>query len=211
MQVHDPPVRIDRSRGWIERHLAQRMRSQRILHAQELPGGAFERGVRNVAILPLDQHDLAIDLPVDGRRRHGRRRRVSGQIESWHDAAPWHRRPGCRRVFHVQRVEHAVPGIVRIENDVGEASREVPRVRELREQARSAGETVEVEILGERFRLLVEDVERPVEVVDEETPSARFIPQVVDSSQLRPRVRVGVVGRDRQRRIVLEFQHQLRC
>ena len=77
-------------------------------------------------------------------------------------------------------------------------------------QARPAGETVEVEILRERFRLLVEDVQRPVEVVDEEAAAARFVPQVIDSSQLRARVRVRVVGRDRQRGIVLELQHQPR-
>ena len=141
------------------------------------------------AILPFDEHDLAIDPAVDGRRRHGRRRRVSGQIESWHDAAPRRRGSGCRRVFHVERVEHAIPRIVRIENDVGEPGREVPRVGELREQARPAGETVEVEILRERLRLLVEDVERSVEIVDEEAASARFVPQVVDAGELRARVR----------------------
>ena len=110
----------------------------------------------------------------------------------------------------MEGVEHAIPGIVGIENDVGESGREVPRVRELREQPGAAVEAIEVEILGERFRLLVEDVERSVQVVDEETAAARFVPQVVDSGELCPCVLVRVVRRDRQRGIVLEFQRQAR-
>ena len=136
-QIHHPPVRIARSRDRVEGHLAQRMRRQRILHAQELAGRAFERGVRDVAIRPFDEHDLAIDLPVDRRRLHRRRRRVAGQIESRHDPAARRRRRRCRRIFHVQRVEHAVARVVGIENDVGESGREVAREGELREQART--------------------------------------------------------------------------
>ncbi len=162
----------------------------------------------DVPIFPFDEHDLAIDLPVDGRSLHCRRRHVSGQIESWHDTATWNRRPGCGRVFHVERVEHAIAGIVGIENDVGESSREVARVRELGKQARPAGEAIEVEIFRHRLCLLVEDVQWTVEVVDEEAAAARFLPQVIDSGQLRARVCVRVVGRDRQRGIVLELQHQ---
>ena len=74
-----------------------------------------------------------------------------------------------------------------------------------------AAETIEVEILRERFRLLVEDVERSVEIVDEETAAARFIPQVVDAGELCACVLVRVVRRDRQRGVVLEFQRQPRC
>ena len=51
-----------------------------------------------------------------------------------------------------------------------------------------AGEPVEVEILRERLRLLVEDVQRPVEIVDEEAPAAGFVAQIVDPGELRPRV-----------------------
>ena len=71
-QIHHPPIRIAGARDRVEGHLAQRMRRQRILHAQDLPGRAFECGIRDVAILPFDEHDLAIDLAVDRRRRHGR-------------------------------------------------------------------------------------------------------------------------------------------
>ena len=111
----------------------------------------------------------------------------------------------------MEGVEHAIPGVVRIEDDVGEPGREVPRVRELREQARPLREPVEVEILRERLRLLVEDVQRSVEIVHEEAAATRFVPQVVDAGELCACVLVGVVRRDRQRGVVLEFQRQPRC
>ena len=53
------------------------------------------------------------------------------------------------------------------------------------------------------LRLLVEDVERPVEIVDEEAAAARLVAQVVDARQLRARVVVRVVRGDRQRGVVL--------
>ena len=72
------------------------MRRQRVLHAQQLARRALEGRVRDVAILPLDQHDLALDLPVDRRRRDRRRRRVAGQVEAGDDAGFGARR--ARRV-----------------------------------------------------------------------------------------------------------------
>ena len=122
------------------------MRSQRILHAQDLPGRAFERGVRDVPILPFDQHDLAINLPVDGGRRHCRRRRVSRQIEARDDAASA-RRARRRWILHVEGVEHAVPRVVGIEDQVGQSGREIPLEGEFREQPRPSSEPVEVEYL----------------------------------------------------------------
>ena len=74
---------------------------------------------------------------------------------------------------------------------------------------RPAG-AVEVEVLRERLRLLVENVERPVEVVHEEPAAARLVAQVVDPRELRARVVVGVVRRDRQRGVVLQLQRQPR-
>ena len=51
------------------------------------------------------------------------------------------------------------------------------------EQARPSGESVEIEIGRELLRLLVEDVERPVEIVDEEAPAARLVAQEIDPGQ----------------------------
>ena len=67
-EVHDAPIRIAGARDRIERHFAKRVDWQRMLHPQQLAGGPLERVVRRIAILPLDQHDLAFDVSVHGRR-----------------------------------------------------------------------------------------------------------------------------------------------
>ena len=67
---------------------------------------------------------------------------------------------------------------------------------------------VEIEIRRERLRLLVEDVERPVQVVDEEAAAARLVAQEVDAGQLAARVLAIEVTRDRQLRVVGELQRR---
>ena len=47
-------------------------------------------------------------------------------------------------------------------------------------------EAVEIQIRRELFRLLVEDVERPVEIVDEESTAARLVAQEVHARELAP-------------------------
>ena len=181
-----------------------------MLQPHQLAGRALERAVRRIPIRPLDQHDFALDPSVDGGRRDCRRRGVAGQVETSDDAGL--RRGGrvsCR-VLHVKRVEHAVLRVVGIEDEVGETGGEVALEGELREQARPSAAAVEIQVGREGLRLLVEDVERPVEIVDEEAAAARLVAQEVDARELRARVVVRVVGGDRQRGIVLQLQRQPR-
>ena len=83
----------------------------------------------------------------------------------------------------MDRVEDAVARVVGVEDEVDEAGREVALEGQLLEQAGPAGETVEIEIGRELLGLLVEDVERPVEVVHEEAAAARFLPQEIHPRQ----------------------------
>ena len=184
--VHDAPLGIAAPRGRIERHLAQRMDGRRELHPEQLARRAFERRVGDVAIGPLDDHGFARDAEARRDGRHGRRRRrVAGQIEAGHDAGLRLGGRVDRRVFHVDRVEDAVARVVGIEDDVDQPGGEVALEGQLREQAGTPVGAVEIEIGRERLGLLVEDVERPVQVVDEEAPAARLVAQEVDAGQLR--------------------------
>ena len=143
-------------------------------------------------------------------RRHGRRRRrVAGQVEAGHDAGLRLGGRVDRRVFHVDRVEDAVARVVGIEDDVDEPGREVALEGQLREQAGAPVGAVEIEISRERLGLLVEDVERPVQVVDEEAAAARLVAQEVDAGQLAARVLAVEVTGDRQLRVVGELQRRL--
>ena len=89
----------------------------------------------------------------------------------------------------MKRVEHAVARVVGIEDEVDQAGGEVALEGELREQARPSAGAVEIEVRRELLRLLVEDVERTVEVVDEEAPAAGLVAHEVDARELRARVR----------------------
>ena len=57
-----------------------------------------------------------------------------------------------------------------------------------------------------RLRLLLQDVQRSVEVVHEEATTARFVAQEVDARQLRSRVVAGVVRRDRHLDVIRELE-----
>ena len=141
-----------------------------MLQAQQLARGALERAVRRIAVLPLDQHDFAVDPSIDGGRRDCRRRGVAGQVETGDDAG--FRRGGrvSGRLFHVERVEDAVLRVVGIEDEVGETGGEIELEGEFREQAGPSAATVEIQVGREGLRLLVEDVERPVTVPKKRRP-----------------------------------------
>ena len=113
-----------------------------------------------------------------------------------------------RRFFHVHGVEDAVARVVGIEQEVGEAGGEVALEGELRKKAGPPAEPVEIEIGGELLRLLVEDVERAVEIVDEEAPAAGLLAHEVDPGQLPSRVLPVQLARDRQLCIVFELERQ---
>ena len=172
----------------------------------------FERRVRDVAVGPLDHHVLAGNRRSRRCGRHDRRRGpIAGQVEAGDDARL--RFGGCRRrrILHVNRVEDAVARVVGIENDVDEASGEVALERVLLKQARPAGEPVEIQIRREAPGLLVEDVKRPVEVVDEEPAAARLVAHEVDPRKLSSRVVALGVRRDRHLDVVRELERGRRC
>src|SRR2546423_5920347 len=86
-EVHDAPVGIAGTRGRVECHLAERMNRRGLLQPQQLARGSLEGAVRWIAILPFDEHRLARDLSVHGRRGDRRRCRVTGEVQTGDDAA----------------------------------------------------------------------------------------------------------------------------
>ena len=60
------------------------------------------------------------------------------------------------------------------------------------------------------LRLLVEDVERSIEVVHEESPAARLVAQEVHPGELRHRVLSVWLGGDRHLRVIRQLQRQAR-
>ncbi len=209
--VHDPPVGIAGPRDGIEDHLAQRVDGRGVLEPHQLSRRALESRVRRIAVPPLDHHHFAIDPPARGGRGNRSRRRVTRQVEAGDHAGPRPRRGGNSRILHVDRVEDAVARVVGIEEEVRQTGSEIALEREFHEQAGPSAGAVEVEIGRERLRLLVDDVERAVEVVHEESAAARLVPQEVDPGQLSPRVLPIELAGDRHRRVVFQFEGQPCC
>ena len=108
----------------------------------------------------------------------------------------------------MEGVEHAVARVVGIEAEVDETGGEIALERESLKQTGPAADAVEVEVSRERFRLLVDDVERPVEVVDEGSPAARLVPHEVHPGQLSPRVLPIELAGDRHLRVILQLERQ---
>ena len=176
---------------------------------KQFPRGALEGRVRDVAIDPFDDHGFAIESAVRlCGRRDGGRGPVGGEIEAGHCAGLRLRGSVRRRVLGVNRVEDAVARVVRIEDHVDQAHREVALEREPLVHARTPLEAVEVQVRRELLCRLVEDVERAVEVVEEEAPAARLLAHEVDPCELG----AGVVARglrsDRHPHVLGEFQRR---
>ena len=107
----------------------------------------------------------------------------------------------------MQGIKNAVARVVRVEDEVHEAGRETLRGRELWKQAGVGARPVEVEVLGELFRLLVENVEWTVQVRDEETLAARIITKDTAARKLTiDEVGRRLVTRDRQLKIIGDFE-----
>src|SRR4029453_18627370 len=102
--------------------------------------------------------------------------------------------------------EDAIARVIGIEQEVDEPGREVALERELREQAGTSPDPVEVQVDSELLRLLVEDVERTVEVVHEEAPAARLVAQEVDPGQQPSRVLAIQLTSDRHLRVVQQLE-----
>jgi hypothetical protein len=167
-----------------------------MLEPQQLARRSLEGAVRRVPIRPLDQDDLTLDSSIHGRCRNCRRRRVTSQVETIDHATLRDRGRASSRILQMQCVEDTVLRVVGVEEEVRQPGGKVSLEREFRKQPRPTACAVEVEIRRDGPRLLVEDVKRPVEVIDEEAAAARLVPQVVDTGELGARVVVRIVRGD---------------
>ena len=170
---------------------------------------AFERRVRDVRVGPLDEDAFALDLAW---RRDRGRRLIAADVQARNVRRIRQRRPGERRLLDVNGVELAVSSIVRIELHADEAVRVADLVGELVEDAVVLLTAVEIEIGRELLRRLVEDVERPVEIVDEEARrAARFLAQRVDAREHPVGLPLAVEQPgDRHCHVVFELQRDRR-
>src|SRR4026208_1294770 len=110
----------------------------------------------------------------------------------------------------MDRVEDAIARVVGIENDIDETGGEVTLEGEPLKEAGATSETIEIEILGELLGLLIEDVERTVEIVDKESASTRLVAEKIHTRQFSSRAGVGVVRRDRHLDVVAQLERVLR-
>ena len=176
--VKHAPVGIAWARRRIERQVPQRMDARVEGDAKQFARGAFERRVRAVRVGPFDQHALALGRP---RRRDRRCRRVTVHAQAVHARVVWRVRAPERRIFDVDRVEAPVARVLGIELQADEAAGISGVERQLVEDPRVPLAAVEIEIHGELLGRLVEDVQRPVQIVDEEAAAAaRFFAQRID-------------------------------
>ena len=138
----------------------------------------------------MQRHAVLVDVSIDQggcfetSRPTTNPPSICGEIETGDGAGLRFRSCDRRRVFGVNRVEDAVARVVRIEHDVDQAHGEVALEREPLVQPGTPAEAIEVQVRRELLCRLVEDVERAVEVVEEEAPAARLLAHEVDPREL---------------------------
>ena len=149
--------------------------------AQQFTGGAFECRVRGIGVGPLDQDAFALNVTRGG---DGCRGVVAADVEGGTVRVVGSGGPFDRRVLDMDGVEPAVAPVVGIELQADETVALANRVGEPVEESGVTRASVEVEVGRERLRLLVEDVQRPVQIVHEEAVrAARFFAQRIDARQ----------------------------
>ena len=207
--VQDPPVRIASTSRRIEDEIAERVTGGVELHAQQLAGRSFERRIGRVRIGPLDQHSLVLER---ARRFDRFRRRVAGDLERGETRIVGKVGAGERGILHVNGVEPAVAGVVRVQVEAVQPVSEPDLRPQLAEDAAHAFVAVEVEIDRELPGVLVQDVQRSVEVADEEAlRTTDLFAQRVDSrEQLLVRYFAIDQSGHRQDQEVPELQRRLR-
>ena len=90
----------------------------------------------------------------------------------------------------MERVENPVPRVLGVEFEVHETRRETLCGGELRKQPSAIARPVEVQVWRQLFGLLVENVQRTVQIVDKEAAAAGFVAQDAAARQL-PRNEIG--------------------
>src|SRR5215472_1507717 len=90
----------------------------------------------------------------------------------------------------MNRVKPAIVGIVRIELEADKSARQKLINRHAVKDSRVPGETIEIQIGGRLLGIFIHDIERPVQVVDEDPPFASgLLPEKID-----PREQSGTVA-----------------
>ena len=167
--VEHAPLAVAAARRRVEAQVGQRVDPRVERHAHQLARRAFERRIRRTRVGPFDEHPFALDR---SRRRNGRRRRVPREVQRRQVRVVGDARAGQRRILDMDRVELPVRAVVGIELNAVQAVRVADFVGELAEQTAMALAAVEVEIDGELRRRFVENVERSIEIVHEESRRA---------------------------------------
>ena len=112
----------------------------------------------------------------------------------------------------MNRIELAIVDVVRVEFEADKPARQELIDGEPVKDTRPARQTIEVEIGSRLLRFLVEDIERPVQVVDEEplSASAGLLAKEIDARQ-QTRAIAGPVDGSRHRHgcVVFDLDRQL--
>src|SRR5262249_217479 len=137
-----------------------------VLDAHQLARSALEHVIGNVRVGPFD-HDV---FPLRrAKRADGRGYRVTLGFEARKTVVIRKRGSRQRGIFHVDGVKLAIVGVVRIELKADEPARQQVVDRQFVKYARMALKAIEIQVSGELLGILVENIQRSVDVIDEES------------------------------------------
>src|SRR5215471_1600411 len=153
------------------------------LYAQQFAGCSFEGGIRRVRVRPLYK-DAFVQYRTG--RAYCRSRRVTRDIKAREICVVGYVGTWQRGIFDVNRVEFSVSSIVRIEIQRVQAAAESSFDEQLAKDARFPFSSVEVQIDRGFSCVSLDDIQRTVQIRNEQTIRAtRFFPQAADPREQR--------------------------
>ena len=158
------------------------------MHPHHLPHGAFEGRVPDVAVGPFTQNALTREGLTIGGHANWLRGNEPRRVETWQHTSLRLRVNRQRRIFQMDRVEHAVASVIRIEGEAHQPTDKSAGGGELWKQPWRVGGPVEVDVRDCLPSGLVDDGERSRVFGDEQPPTTWLFDEDIDSRSLRSAV-----------------------
>ena len=175
------------------------------MHPHHLSNRAFEGCVSDVAVGPFTQDSLTRDRLTIGGHANWLRCDKPRRVEARQHTGLRRSVNRQRRVFQVDRVQHAVTPVIRIEGEAHQSTDKSASGGELRKQPWRAGGSVEVDVPDCLPLGLVDDGERSRVFGHEQPPTTRLFDEDIYSRSLRSAV---TAGRTRHLDKVREFRSE---
>ena len=205
--IEHAPVGVALACGRIEGQVAHRVNGVQQLHPHHLPHGAFEGRVPDVAVGPFTQHALTRDGLTIGGHANWLRGNKPRRVETRQHTGLRLRVNRRRRVFEMDRVEHAVAPVIRIEGEAHQPTDKSAAGGEPWKQPWRIGGPVEVDVRDGLPSGLVDDGERSRVFGDEQPRTAWLFDEDIDS---RRHGSTLAASGARHFDVVREFRHERR-